>query len=118
MKLFAAFLGMTVLVLVTGPPSRALAAEMHCGPAPLVLKALKDNAAEVPAFSGASIGGGQLIMTVSATGSWTMFVITGANLCPVAAGEAIKPDADGKPATKAPMALPGLQPHDLILIAR
>ncbi len=107
---------LTGLALITGPPSRALAGGIPCADAKIVLQAVKEHAGEVPAFSGMAAGGGALIITVSATGSWTMFVSVGPNLCAAAAGEAFKPDAV-KP-EKSPTALPGLQPNGLILIAR
>lgn len=107
-----------VALMLMGMPSGVSAApELQCGQADAVLKGLKDHNGEVPAFSGVTSAGGPVTITVSPSGSWSMLLTLGSNLCFLAAGDLLKTDAD-KPQTKAPVPAPGLQPHGLRLVSQ
>ncbi len=94
-----------IAIFLWGMSSRASAAELVCGDTALVLGHAKDAYHETPTFSGQTIGGDALVMTMSADGNWTIFLVKPGQLCGIAAGKLTTavPDA---PKTSAPALLP------------
>jgi hypothetical protein len=107
-------MGMSSGVLAA-PPKPAPRPTLRCAEAAPFLKSLKDQNGEIPAFNGVTIGGAGAMITVSPAGSWTMMMVAGDKLCPLAAGDLIKTEGATKPETSLPAA-PALLKHGLRLI--
>ncbi len=109
----ALVLGIITIFLWGMSSSRAPAADLVCGPNADVLKGAQERFHEAPMFSGQSVGGEPLVMTMGPDGSWTMFLSRGGNLCAIAAGKlTAAPPATEKPKTSVPM----LSPHGLRMV--
>lgn len=101
---------LAALSLLVGMSSGVRAAGVvACGAAATVFKGLKDQNGEIPVFTGVSIAGAEVTITVSPQGSWSMLQTMGSNLCMVAAGDMVK--AEGEAAKPDPGGVPFPHPH-------
>ncbi len=86
--------------------SRAPAADgLVCDETRAVLKDVQKRFQEAPMFVGKSVGGGSLVMTMGANGTWSLFLAQPGKLCAIATGQMVA-QPDPKPKTSAPMLLP------------
>lgn len=96
----------------------AAAVEVPCGEPKTVLQGVKQNHAEVPAFTGDLANGSPFTITISPSGTWTFLVGVNGMLCigssgdhwQTTAAEPVKPSSGRLPDA------PALLEHGLLLI--
>ena len=107
MKYIVLALVLGIIAIFLWGMSSSRATDLVCGETSLVLGHAKEAYHEVPAFSGETIGGQSVIVTMGPDGAWTMFMVKPGQLCGIAAGKmTAAPAPDTKPKTSAPMLLP------------
>ena len=110
---FAALIAASLM----GMSSRVEAAiALRCADATTVFDGLKKENGEVPYFTGITAAGGDVMITVGPSGSWTMVLNVNGRLCMLAAGDLIKTEGAPKPEPNNLPAAPALLEHGILLI--
>jgi hypothetical protein len=118
MMIWRALTAMVGLAIIgAASPVRAVE-QPQCAPADRMLKALKEQYGEVPAFAGAMSAGTPFTITVSPKGTFSVLIGMDDKLCIANAGDqwAVVTADPAKPVPQSLPDAPALLEHDMLLI--